>query len=282
MVKVPRTHNDAPALAKHRANGLGTWSAVMSAVLLLSACNWEPHLPQDAPEEAPPRPRIRVPDPVQPAAPGQSVNLLQHYAARDQDPAKRKTSLPSGAELAAEAPTWSLPFKSKYMVAALLSAVARDRLDDIDEIVHPQAQWGLPDPRMLRARPVYAGDDGEAFMKVLRQAASRFPEAANYELATDLHMGIQERLRTGAEPMWVYYENGLDRILFRMRVIEGRAWIDYVGMFEAAPTAPIQLRDKGNPPPMSPPLLRPDGSTRPSFSQGRQQPVQRQPPPGRQ
>lgn len=247
-----------------------------AGALVLAGCNWNPHLPPDRSEDTPPRPRIRVPDPVEAAAPGQSANLLQHYIVRDTNDDPR-SQIPAGRELEAEARGWTLPFKSKRMVAALITTAARDRLGDLDTIVHPDAQWGLPDPRMLESRPVFAGDEGERFLQALRRAAARFPETAKYVNATEFHLGVQERLRAGAEPMWAYYENDLDRILFRMRVIAGRPFIDYIGMFPAAPTGPIQLRDKGTPPPMTPPVIRPDGQIQPTLRTGQAQPIKRQP-----
>jgi hypothetical protein len=133
---------------------------------------------------------------------------------------------------------------------------------------------------MLQARPIFDGDDGERFFAALRRAAERFPHPASYVNATEFAMGIQERLRSGAEPMWAYYENEFDRILFRLRIVGGHAWIDYVGVFDAAPTAPVHVQGKGVPPSMSPPALRPDGSVTPTLRQGAARPQPRRPPPG--
>lgn len=193
--------------------------------------------------------------------------MLQHYLARDEDPSvQTQFKIPSGEDLDQEAATWTLPFKSKRMVAALMSTVARDRLEDIHHILAPDARWGKPDPRMLGARPIFGRDDGEAFFTALRAAASRFAHPAKYVNATAFELGVQERLRTGAEPMWAYYDNGLDRILFRFRVVQGRARIDYVGLFVEAPAQAVRVSGKGAAPPMSPPVRLPDGSVVPTRS----------------
>jgi hypothetical protein len=227
----------------------------------------EPNLPPDMSDDPAPHRAMRVPDPVHPAEPGQSKDILQHYVSRDESQdTSAQFKIPTGKDLEAEARSWSLPFKSKRMVAALLTTVARDRLEDLKYIVAPDARWGKPDSRMMGARRVFAGDGGEAFFRALRQAATRFPHPPNYTNATAFELGVQERLRTGAEPMWAYYENGLDRILFRFRVIGGHAWIDYIGLFEDPPATAIHVSDKGPPPPMSPPVRLPNGSIVPTRS----------------
>jgi hypothetical protein len=221
------------------------------------------------------RPRVRVPQPIDPGGPGQSLSVLQHYLSRDLDPQiASQHRLPSGRDLEAEAGTWTLPFKSKRMVAILMATVARDRLEDLPLVLAPDARWGKPDPRMFNARPIFGDDAGERFLAALRESASRFPHPASYVNATTFELGIQERLRTGAEPMWSYFENDLDRILFRFRVIGGRAWIDYVGLFEEFPTEPVRVADQGPAPPMSPPVRLPDGSV---MSSRARSPAVRQP-----
>jgi hypothetical protein len=224
---------------------------------MLAACS-EADLPADTTEAPPSRPEIRVAHPVDPGDEGQSRNLLQQYIGRDLGPPS--TRIPHGVALESEALGWELPFKSKRIVAALLTTVARDRLEDLPSTLHPDATWGLPDPRRPHERPIFADDRGAAFLSALRTAAERFPEHAAYNNPTNFVMGLQEHIRSGAEPMWAYYEQGPDRILFRFRALAGRAWIDYVG-FNAEPPTDVPAYDSLGPAPaMSPPLRKEDGS----------------------
>lgn len=203
--------------------------------------------PEDLEIDLEGRPRIRVPDPIQPAGEGESANLLQHYAKRERIEAE-------------EPSTWDLPFKSKRIAVALLITAAKDRVEDLPLLFTADATWGLPDTRQLGERPIFAGDGGETFMQAFRTAAQRFPSEAHWE-NRPLTPGPQEAVRTGAEPMWSYWENLPERIYIREIVRDGRAWIDYVGFFETLPDQPIRIRsDYGLPPDLTPPLRRPDGS----------------------
>jgi hypothetical protein len=223
---------------------------------MLGAC-LETDLPSDSSDAPPARPETRVAHPIDPGHEGQSRDLLQHYVARDATPESR---IPDGVLLEREAVEWELPFKSKRVVAALLTTVARDRLQDLPIVLHRDATWGLPDSRRPREREVFADDEGEAFLAAFRKAAQRFPEHASYVNPTNFVMGLQENIRSGAEPMWAYYEQGADRILFRFRTISGRAWIDYVGFFTEAPAVAPDFASLGPAPPMSPPMRKEDGS----------------------
>lgn len=200
------------------------------------------------------RPPVRVPEPVEVPAEGADKNLLQRYVEREPlDPN--------------EPQTWELPFKSKRVVVALLITAAHDRLDDLPLILSPDAMWGLPDTRMLGARPVFNGDDGEAFFDAFRKAAQRFDGDADW-VNKPLLPGMQEAVRAGAEPMWGYYSIGPERIYIRQVQRGGRTWIDYVGFFEELPSEPIQLRPElAMPAPMVPPVRRPDGTRQPESPQ---------------
>ena len=232
-----------PAFSRRFASTCASLACFLTATLV--ACG-QADLPEAAVDTPPPRPEVRIAHAIDPGTEGQSRDLLQHYIARDFGTPESR--IPDGPALEREAVTWELPFKSKRIVAALLTTVARDRLQDLPIILHPDATWGLPDPRRLRERSIFAKDDGEAFM-----AAFRNP--------TNFVMGLQEHIRSGSEPMWAFYEQGFDRILFRFRAIGGRAWIDYVGFtLEAPASEPDYDAVLGPAPPMSPALRKDDGS----------------------
>lgn len=210
-------------------------------------------MPPDLAIEPAPTEPPRVPEPIVPADPGQSQNLLQSLALRDQNP-DPSARIPAGEALAHEASTWTLPFKSKRIVASLLTTAARDRPEDLSLLLSQDAEWGLPSTSRFEARPVFA-DHGEAFLAALRAAAQRFPSTAPYHTAP-LPIAVQEKVRSGAEPLWAQYTNGDDAILFRFVMRGGRALIDYVGLFAVPPHARIELYGKDPSPPLTPPLLR--------------------------
>lgn len=206
---------------------------------------------QPAPRQVPTRP------PVEPGEEGQSRNLLQHYRARDL--AGEEMPLPAGKRLAAEAAAWQLPFQSKRMVAAFLTSLSRGALDEMKYFLAPNAMFGRPDPRRPHERPVFEDGNLEEFFDGVRAAASRFDESANYVNPTSFLMGIQERIRTGAEPMWAYYEAGDDRLMFRFRVYAERAYIDYVGFYPKAPEGAVDYSALGPAPTMMPGVRTEEG-----------------------
>lgn len=238
------------------------WSSVCWATLLtvsatlLGGCP-EPNLPADEQSEAARGP-TRQPQPIDPGDEGQSRNLLQYYIARDFAPTQ--LAIPSGDELRRESESWRLPFKSKRIVAALLTTVARDRIEDLPSVLSPDATWGEPDPRRIGERPIF-DDEGKRFLAELRKAAQRFDEHATYKNPTNFMMGVQEHLRTGAEPMWSYYTTGFDKLLFRFIVRGGVARITYVGFYREGhvPTEPRRLENLGPIPLMTPPMIKEGG-----------------------
>lgn len=203
------------------------------------------------PQASPSRPT------VEPGEEGQSRNLLQHYRARDL--AAQKLSIPAGDRLASEATAWQLPFQSKRMIAAFLTSLSRGAVDELQFVLAPDATFGRPDPRRPHARPIFEGDNLTEFFDGISGAAQRFDETATYVNPTAFLMGVQERIRTGAEPMWAFYESGDDKIMFRFRVYRERAYIDYVGFFPDAPSGPVDYSALGPPPPMMPGVRTEDG-----------------------
>jgi hypothetical protein len=224
--------------------------------LLTGAC--DPHHAVEEPAAAaapsPPAPR-----PVPPGShEGSPTSLLAQYAPRPPIDAK-------------EAASWELPFQGKRIAVALVTTAALDRLEDLPLIVAPNARWGLPDRREYGARPIFAGDGGAAFFEAFRAAASRLrgtppeldptnplsPGSAVYT-CPPLAPGIQQVVRSGAEPYWCFYtsEDKLDLIVFRLRRVLGAARIEYVGLFEERPTSPVQVAGNEPIPPLVPPLQR--------------------------
>ncbi len=207
--------------------------------------------PSEAPTAAPQAARTARPVPAG-TFEGDPVSLLDQYAERDPATAR-------------EAATWTLPFKAKRMVVALLIAAARDRLQDLPLILAADATWGLPDRRQLGERPVFAGDGGAAFFDALRASAARLRGVLEGQAGRGatfncppMSPGAQEAVRTGAEPYWCYYisDDNLDLLVFRLQVIAGRGRITYVGLFERRPTGPIAVGRTDPPPPFVPPMLR--------------------------
>jgi hypothetical protein len=188
--------------------------------------------------------------PVDPGEDGQSRTLLQHYRSRDL--AADKLAIPAGDRLAAESTAWQLPFQSKRMIAAFLTSLSRGAVDEIQYTLAPTATFGRPDSRRPHERPVFEGDNLIEFFDGVSAAASRFDETSKYVNPTSFLMGVQERIRSGAEPMWSYYESGNEKLLFRFRVYGNVARIDYVGFFAEAPKEPVDFSALGPAPPMMP------------------------------
>ncbi len=219
----------------------------LCGALLASGCD----APQAAESEtAPTQAGVLSRPAVDPGEDGQSRTLLAHYRARDL--AGDKLSIPAGDRLAAESTAWQLPFQSKRMIAAFLTSVARGAVDELPYTLAPGATFGHPDPRRPHERPIFEDGNLAPFFDGVRAAASRMDETTKYVNPTSFLMGVQERIRSGAEPMWAYYEAGPDKLMFRFRIYGDRAYIDYVGFFAEAPTEPVDYSALGPAPPMMP------------------------------
>ncbi|MEM6294279.1 MAG: hypothetical protein AAGA54_23595 [Myxococcota bacterium] len=230
----------------------------MSVVLAGALLSWGCDTPvADTAEAEAPAPVSRDRPPVDPGEEGTSRNLLQHYRAREL--AGGKLAIRSGKTLGYEARAWQLPFQSKRMIASLLTAIARGSIDDVQHVLAPNATFGRPDARRPHERPIFEGNNLERFFDGFAGALARFEETADYTNPTSFLMGLQENLRTGAEPMWAYYSSGHDRILFRFRVYGSRAYIDYVGFNEDAPTGPMDYSALGPEVAMMPGIRMEDG-----------------------
>ena len=243
---------------------LGAWALALGLTVTTSACD-----PVPTPEIPDAEPAVRVPEPVPVADPGVSRNLLQAYVERDPDVADTKMlpdpndpSKVTKVEISweEESRTWKLPYQAKRLVAALVIAVAHDRLDSLRFILTPDAQWGWPDPRRPGARPVFDGDGGEAFFSALRKVGARLPETIKWT-SLPVPPGIQVLHTTGAEPMWTFYSEGYDGLLLQLVVYGGNARIAYVGMYEELPSERPSITSYGPMPPLAPPRRPPPGGS---------------------
>lgn len=194
-------------------------------------------------EDLPPAAVVRIPDPIPPVPQSEASNLLEYYSTR-------APIVPRESEL------WELPFQSKRLAVVLLIIAAHDRLEDLSQVLTPDATWGLPDPRRFGERPVFADDGGAEFFAALRRVAQRLPAGTDWA-TKPMALGPQESVRAGAEPMWAYFGTG-DRLYLRMALYRGRARIDYVGFFpDGPPSEPLRVVDHGPPPPLAPDFVRP-------------------------
>lgn len=227
------------------------------------AVGCDPNLPPEPPDT---EPIARVSQPVATVDGDASRNLLQAYIDRDPEVVEvRRVPAPDGSDRQVKVPVtwedeshrWRLPFQSKRLTAALLIAAAHDRLDSLRFLLTPDAQWGWPDRRRPGARPVFAGDDGEAFFQAFRRAAMRLPHDASWH-SFPVPPGIQMLHATGAEPMWTVYADGQATMIVMHLVLHGGvARIDYVGFFDELPQEPPVLDAYGPPPPVVPPRRPP-------------------------
>jgi hypothetical protein len=183
------------------------------------------------------------------SAEGLPEHLLHEYA--DREPAPES-----------EVSTWDLPAKSKRLIVELLVLAARDQVNGLRGVMTTQARWGIPDRREYEARPVFANDDGRAFLDTLRQTASRLGRKENLNCPPIMPPAAQNYVRNGAEPMWCFYSSndGLDILAFKLILEGGSAKIDYVGLHPERPAGMIPPRTGAPPPPMTPIVRRPPGS----------------------
>ena len=219
----------------------------LCGALLASGCD-APQAPGT--ETVPQKATLPSRAPVDPGEDGQSRTLLQHYRARDL--AGGQLSIRAGDQLGAEATAWQLPFQSKRIIASFLTSLSRGAIDELQYTLAPGATFGHPDARRPHERPIFEGDNLTTFFDGAHAAANRLDETTKYVNPTSFLMGVQERIRTGAEPMWAYYEAGPDKLMFRFRMYGERAYIDYVGYFAEVPTEPVDYSALGPPPPMMP------------------------------
>lgn len=229
----------------------GAWSLGCGLLAITLGC--DPNLPPEPPDA---KPVVRVPEPVAAVEGEASRNLLQAYIDRDPDVVKMR-ALQGPLTWEDESHTWRLPFQSKRLTAALLIAAAHDRLDSLRFILTPDATWGWPDLRRPGARPVFAGDDGEAFFQAFRRAAMRLPHDASWR-SFPVPPGIQMLHATGAEPMWtVYAEDQPTLIVMHLVLYRGEARIEYVGFFDELPQELPDASAYGPLPPIVPPRRPP-------------------------
>lgn len=259
-----RAHESKSRAMQDNSRRRGFEALVSGLVTLALGC--EPNL---GPEPAYTEPAARTREPVAMVEGEASRNLLQGYIDRNPDVAGTRKACPPSQPLCGEGErvdvpvtweeeshSWRLPYQAKRIVAALMIASAHDRLESLRFILSPDAQWGWPDPRRPGARPVFSGDQGEAFFQALRKVAQRLPEKTKWT-SYPVPPGVQMLLSTGAEPMWTYYAEGNDGILMRLIVYRGEARIDYVGLFEELPDERPNADAYGPPPPMKTPLRPP-------------------------
>ena len=186
------------------------------------------------------------------SAEGVPEHLLHEYAQRE-----------PAAE--AEVVTWDLPAKSKRLVVELLVLAARDEEKGLRGVMSRQARWGIPDRREFEARPVFAGDDGRAFLDTLRQVSARLGRKENLNCPPIMPPAAQNYVRNGAEPMWCFYSSndGLDILAFKLILEGGSAKVDYVGMHPERPAGMVAARTGAPPPPMTPVVRRPPNTGMP-------------------
>jgi len=156
---------------------------------------------------------------------------------------------------------WLLPDRSKGVIAALLIATALDRVDELEHLFSKNATWGMPDRRRINARPVFNGDNGEAFLAEFRELGTRFSAKASFKSAA-VPNGIEAAYRSGAEPMWVSWVNDDEQFIAALRLIDGVARIEYVGFSTDGSYFDVDSSGSGPMPPAKPPA-------KPNRGQGR-------------
>ncbi len=236
-------------------------------------CNTMHHSRGDAPVSKPPLAKKQNRPVPQSKAGGPS--LLDEYASRPDDDVN-----------AAEADTWQLPFQSKRVIVALLTAAAQDDVGKLDLVLTPHARWGLPDRREWGGQPVFTEDGPQEFFDALRDAASRFGAKAPLRVPPQPN-SAQFFVRHGAEPMWAYYTGGTpqspDILAFKLVIEGGAARIDYIGFNTRAPTALEQMAIRSTrepPPPLKPRIMPSSMGSRPSLPPGLPPGLSRGLPPG--
>ncbi len=160
--------------------------------------------------------------------------------------------VPQGEELM----TLSLPRQSKGLVYAALQRAAKDDLDGLLEITADAAAWGLPVTSELES--VLVSRNPEQYIDAMRDVGSRLSAQADFRCAPVMPPALETYVKTGAEPMWCSFTSGdrHDILLFKLRMIEGRGQIEYMGMFNERPEGPVRVASSEPPPPPVPPVDR--------------------------
>ena len=163
------------------------------------------------------------------ASPAVSDSLASRYGAR------------SDLDLGGLSPR-ELPSRAKKLIVTLLAGVARNDEALVRSLLAPDAGFGVPDRREFNAWPIAEGDNFATFMAALRGVASRFPADASFS-CPPIHAKFIDAVARGEHPMWCSYTSAdqLDLLVFRLLVINGVGYVDYVGMFETQPTSTVPL-----------------------------------------
>jgi hypothetical protein len=197
------------------ARRIGWFEADCAPARMMSVLQAMVEAPQPRPEPAPPwKP-----------SPGANDSLASHYGARtDLDLENLDTR--------------DLPTKAKTIIVTLLSAVGRNDDALARSLLSPGAGFGMPDRREFNAWPIAEGDNVSTFMAALQGVASRFPADAKF-MCPPIKPEFMDGVARGEHPMWCHYmsADGFDLLVFRLIAIDGVAHVDYVGMFETAPTS---------------------------------------------
>jgi hypothetical protein len=213
---------------------------MVTAALSLVAC--DPNVPPEggvveSADKQPHRKRRGVPPGTHE---GESTSLLAAHAERDLYPKS-------------EIDGFKLTGNAKTLAVAMLTVGAKDRIEDLPDLLTTDAGWGLPDAREVGRRGIM-DDDGEAFMTSLRDAASRFKKDAPFN-CPPIMPAMETYVSTGAEPMWCFYssDDKLDLLVFKLVAVGGHARIGYVGLFGERPARQMRVIGAGAPPPTRPP-----------------------------
>ncbi len=201
--------------------------------------------------EAPADPDAAIPLPLL-AYPEQDLDAPAGLLARD-DLQQGEGSLP-------------LPSHAPVLIDGLLArAAAGDRAGFL-ALLSPDARWGLPDRRMLSARPVLddSPEPGRAAMIAFRHAAARLPVDTPLQCPTPDRRSWPAIAR-GDRSLWCWWASadGLDVLALRLRAVAGEGRIDYLGLFPARPSEPMKIEGEPPPPPLlpAPPLVCGDPHT---------------------
>ncbi len=221
------------------------WQSAVLVTVAASLGGCDPFTPNVPPEggvvesadKQPHRKRRSTPEGTDEGAQG---SLLAAHADRDLYPQS-------------EIDRFKLTGNAKTLAVALLTVAAKDRIEDLPELLTDDAGWGLSDAREISRRGIL-DDGGEAFLSAIRGAASRFKKEAPFS-CPPIMPAMETFVSTGAEPMWCFYssDDKLDLIVLKLVAVGGKARIGYVGLFEERPDGQLRVFGAGAPPPTRPP-----------------------------